>query len=410
MKRGAESQRHVCPVCNKVLDSEGAKRSHLRDKRDEEHETYRNNCSEPQTVVKRPRTDSTEPAHSAGEGSKTAEDATAGDADNLGAIPQGPTRALHSLVGAVTDTASKASAFIQKTFSRTAEEAVKVGSEAKPHVSPAGDARAMQGQQLMAMQGQQLTRECLQNAPGNFRAAGALTREGPQNAPRQLQVTGGPEQQGQQVYLKEHAQRIQAKLRAEIEALRLQNISLRGEMDEWRAARSAAAPGNDNINANFPFKKEIMKSYKKLCDSSGMLWGALLDPCLDVDDIPWACAVSKDIFVACQAAVEGKVLQPRNIFKEAVMAGTGADEVPEWEDARWTMIKLQRATRTRLLSQLETGAVQWVSELREKKEGALGRLMLHEGYKTGACEKCIAKLLQVTSCPASAPMIANAKG
>ena len=61
------------------------------------------------------------------------------------------------------------------------------------------------------------------------------------------------------------------------------------------------------------------------------------------------------------------------------------------------MTKLQRTTRSRLMSQEEEGVKGWVSV--QDKESAIGKLLSHEGYKEGTCEKSILMLLQVSTYP-----------
>ena len=59
-------------------------------------------------------------------------------------------------------------------------------------------------------------------------------------------------------------------LRKENASLQERNASMLEEMNKWRAESSAAARGNDNINSKFPFNREIIQSYRELCDGLGV--------------------------------------------------------------------------------------------------------------------------------------------
>ena len=145
-----------------------------------------------------------------------------------------------------------------------------------------------------------------------------------------------------------------------------------------------------NINAKFPFKSEIVKSYSKIV--KGVL-SCLLDPCWDTDDILWACAVSKCIFTACQKCALDSTQKPQRTFQEAVKAGEGAD----WERTSWEMTKLQRTTRDIVLSDFTGNAVEfWVQSKRTETNGDVARLLSQKDYKPASLEECMYQLLKVS--------------
>jgi hypothetical protein len=173
------------------------------------------------------------------------------------------------------------------------------------------------------------------------------------------------------------------------EALQKKNNELNETINELRAMSSAATPGNDNINAKFPFKSEIVKSYSKIVK----VVSCLLDPCWDSGDILWACAVSKLIFTACQECALDSTRKPQKTFQEVVKAGEGAD----WERTRWEMTKLQRTTRAIVLSDFKGNAIEsWVQSERTETNGDVARLLSHKDYKPASLEECMYQLMKVS--------------
>lgn len=157
-------------------------------------------------------------------------------------------------------------------------------------------------------------------------------------------------------------------------------------------ASSEAAPGNDNVNSKFPFRKEIARSYQKIVEN---LLYELIEPCLEAGDIKWACDISKEIFTPSQEAARKHILEPQNAFKKSVMAGDGEGEVAEWRTARVFMYKLQRVTRGRILASSKEVIRTWLDgEVRNNEEGPLSRLKAHTKYN-GALEECYYQLTQV---------------
>jgi hypothetical protein len=188
----------------------------------------------------------------------------------------------------------------------------------------------------------------------------------------------------------EALRRNKKKMQQQNEALQKKNNELNETVNELRAMSSAATPGNDNINAKFPFKSEIVKSYSKIV--KGVL-SRLLDPCWDTDDILWACAVSKCIFTTCQKCALDSTQKPQRTFQEAVKAAEG----PDWERTRWEMTKLQRTTRAVVLSDFKGNAIEsWVQSKRTETNGDVARLLSHKDYKPASMEECMYQLMKVS--------------
>jgi hypothetical protein len=162
------------------------------------------------------------------------------------------------------------------------------------------------------------------------------------------------------------------------------------QINVFRALSSAATPGNNHINKEFPSNSEIVASYSRFVTN---ILVDLLDNFMETD-ILWACAASKFIFTVCQEHARLKTLQPQTTFQEAVMVGKF---VSEWEPTKVFMTKLQRATRNDVIECEKSGIEEFVEKERESKTGVLYKLLSQANYKHGSLESCIFKLLGVRS-------------
>lgn len=181
-------------------------------------------------------------------------------------------------------------------------------------------------------------------------------------------------------------------LQRQVARLRLENEEL---VQERRAARSEAAAGNNNINSDFPFKQQNKAFYEKIIASAI----DLLEPCLDNEDIPWACATSKHIFEMCHDHTQKRIMDPQQDLKTKMLVSEGGEEVPEWENTRVSIVKLQRATRTRMLRQL-TDDMEGFGGFRTWLERpVLAKLLSHSAYKKKSLETFVKKLAQVSLVP-----------
>ena len=93
------------------------------------------------------------------------------------------------------------------------------------------------------------------------------------------------------------------------------------------------------------------------------------------------CQVSREIFAYCQNIVSHSVVAPQLNFKAAVKA----EQEKGWEATRVLMTKLQRSTRSRVLSEVEDKIGEWAQEM-EKKAGLAN---------VDSLRKCTTKLLRV---------------
>jgi len=197
-----------------------------------------------------------------------------------------------------------------------------------------------------------------------------------------------------------------AKTQDEVRKLQRQVAHLRRENEELvqerRAARSEAAAGNNNINSDFPFKQENKKSYEKIIENALDLF----DPCLGEQNIPWACAASKHIFEMCYTQTQKRIMDAQQDFKTKMLVVEGGKEVSEWENTRFSMVKLQRATRTRILGQLTHEMESQGQQFRTYLERPdLDKLMLHQDYKKYSLEKFVNALAKVSLLPECTPTL-----
>ena len=182
---------------------------------------------------------------------------------------------------------------------------------------------------------------------------------------------------------KEKARSDYNKLKDRLDAKLEEVDRLQNENNKMRAACSETTAGNNDGNADFPFKKDIKTEYKKCINR---LWAKILDDYAEEKGIDSACQVSKEIFAYCQNIVSHSIVAPQLHFKAAVKAEQGKG----WEATRVLMTKLQRSTRSRVLSQVEDKIGDWAQEM-EKKAG-LTNVKL---FEKGSLKTCATKLLRV---------------
>jgi len=392
MKRAPEAselapvsgQKYKCKVCSQPFSSQNSLTCHLRDKQDDEHKQFRSDPASCETAQKRPRTRSA-PGGGCGEtGGKCSDEANEDNNRCSGTVDapadDGIARKLAQGANSLAQGAFNALTTIQqRVFAPSMPSHNDVGSQersptpAMPPSAPGGAVQAEMPSQeraehkALSQENRGLREKCdeqltqLTQLKTLSRRLETENKEGSSN--------------------NRHIKTENENLRKQLEKMRQENSALRQTMDEWRAERAAAAAGNDNINSNFPFKQDIVKSYGTLTNASGILW-ALLDPCIDVEDIPLACGVCKMIFKTCSGFARTMVEEPKDRFKEMVMAGEGGEDVQEWEDARVHMTKVQRATRERLVSQ-EVGRVKDLVDLWLQDPGAHGHFQVGVGGNRG---------------------------
>jgi len=163
-------------------------------------------------------------------------------------------------------------------------------------------------------------------------------------------------------------------------------------IQQGRAVRSGAAAGNNNIMSDFPFKSQNKECYAKII--AGAL--DLLDPCLEAEDIPWACAVSKHIFNMCCAHTQKYVLDLQQDFKTKALVGESAKVVSEWENTRCSMVKTQRLTLSRILSQLKDEMKSPEGDFRTLcQRPALAKLLLRSAKINNFLQKFVNTLTKV---------------
>jgi len=169
-------------------------------------------------------------------------------------------------------------------------------------------------------------------------------------------------------------------------------------LQERRAERSGA--GNNKINSDFPFTQENKVFYAKIIDSAKDLLG----PCLDAQDIPWACAASKHIFKMCCTYTQKYTLGPQQDFKTQMLIGEGAEDESEWENTRFSMVKLQRVIRSKVLSHLKNEMQSADENFNTScQETALAKLLSHPAYTKNALETFVNKLTKVSFPPEYMP-------
>ena len=377
---------YQCPVCSHRFGTQNALECHLRDKQDGAHHKHRSSAPDPascETAVKRPRTRNSVGA--GGTGGTGSEVATGGDdscsgtgdaaesvgiARKLGGIAQGALTKLSDIAHGAFATA--------RAPSMSSDNDIAAGPQQQQPAPPAAPARSL--------------RPRLEDKPRDVENDAQVRRQVRRQEQSEHEALLQEHHALKEKYDKLTAQcRQLAKDRAK---MREETSALRETMNEWRAARAAAAAGNDNINSNFPFRKDILQSYAKLTGESGILW-ELLDPCVEAEDIPLTRDVSKAIFTDCCITARRLVVEPKDKFKELVLAGEGGQEVQEWEDARVHMTKVQRATRERLVKQVEAGVDQEVNKWLGDQHHPVFRLAKMEGFQKQRLSKCIYQLFQV---------------
>mmetsp|Transcript_30374 Transcript_30374/g.44372 ORF Transcript_30374/g.44372 Transcript_30374/m.44372 type:complete len:536 (+) Transcript_30374:161-1768(+) len=151
---------------------------------------------------------------------------------------------------------------------------------------------------------------------------------------------------------------------------------------DMQARDSGKALSNSDIKGNFPIPKDIVDSYTALItDRSEKYCSALFRHCLgegetiSQKDILSCCKASKEIFTKCNEWVQRHIVDAQTNLKMGTMAGDfeGVPEVSEWKDTQESIIKLQRATRHRILKDLNDQTHFEVSEYSET--------LSHKDYK-----------------------------
>ena len=419
-----------CPVCESYFNSEASVLQHLRNKKDYEHEQHRlaSFASEPSTVKKRGAASDSEAASL-----KHTTSGHAADGHDKGLVA----RAKNYLFG-VTE---------QSTLEDTSDPPLvhdgkfqrKKDGEARTHgVGQQSDSRTSENADLPSLleQNRILTTESdemqrkLDKAQKQLQkyAADAKTtstnikslQEEKKKTSQQIKFL-----QEENTRLRADSNRLQDRLDAKLEQMeRLQEENtklhadsldarsreqdykekarsgynelkaclnakleevkrLQNENNKMRAACSETTAGNNDGNADFPFKKDIKTEYKKCINR---LWAKILDDYAEEKGIDSACQVSKEIFAYCQNIVSHSIVAPQLHFKAAVKAEQGKG----WEATRVLMTKLQRSTRSRVLSQVEDKIGDWAQEM--EKEAGLTNVKL---FEKGSLKTCATKLLRV---------------
>jgi hypothetical protein len=394
----------ICQVCSQKFSSQGGLACHLRDKQDVMHKQSRSDPGSCETAQKRPRTRSAAGGGCGETGGARSDEANedksrcSGTADASAGDPGIAKKIVQSLAQGFTS--------LQRAFAPSTSSHNDVGPQERsptppvPPSAPGGAVKAQMPSQERAEQEKTLVQQNI-GLREKLTQLEALSRRLEAEKEEVLSTNRRIKTENENLHVQLKAwssnySRLKTSSEQRLEKMRQENSVLRQTIDEWRAERAAAAAGNDNINSNFPFKQDIVNSYGTLTNASGILW-ALLDPCIDAEDIPLACGVCKEIFTTCSGFARTMVEEPKDRFKETVMVGEGGKDVQEWEDARVHMTKVQRATRERLVSQ-EEGRVKELVDLWLQDHGhvqAVKRLALLEGFKEEALRTCIVKLLQV---------------
>jgi len=408
MSKRERDERACCPVCKDSFGTEAAMLAHKRDKRDARHIEHRQGFPTPTTAQKRSRPTGafieaeqarTEAAdgHEAGVAADDGVHKGAGGAGS--ALKKGPDimKRFTNVVGTVKSSinsllvgAGNPSPGAPPPPPHPPSDKGRAGTEQAAPRTTRSQAQASETQ----LEKQDLGEE--------LRQAQADLKQAKQNVAKYRDfLSFNNIDQSRMLDRRDlinklwgHKDQIEG-LRKNNGALLHENERLEDTMAQWRAARSEAEAGNDNINGNFPFKKEIVASYQKLVNEPAL---DLLDPCFEDDDMMWGCAVSKRIFEICQESLIKCILAPQRDFKQQARVGEGAQQESEWEPTRVFMTKLQRATRERVLSDLKKHVEKFADEVeaaQAMQEPDLTKLAQHKDYKKGSLENVMFKLMKV---------------
>jgi len=384
------AQIFLCPVCTHAWHSEKSLSAHIRDKQDPRHDEYRRERADSEKTVKRQRTRASGRTDTPG---APDEGSGQGDVGTASVDVQAKTG------GGVTDFVVKSGkAFVKSSkalFMRSSPPEEASGSEGTPVIGPQlpksattdGATRSKRPQKAEDME------RILSETKRQHADATAAWRE------QELEYQGRAQELQAEVNRQDMAL---GSLRQENASLKTENAHLQEQINKWRAASSATARGNDNVSIDFPFNRQIVKSYAQLCDASGDFWALLADTCCRGNggdpqlDIGWACKVAALVFRETYDTARKHVAEPQEKLREATKAGRGEQEVAEWEPAQVLVTKLQRVTRTRILEGSKDGISAWFKEhLKDPDCACISELMKQGEYIKGSLETCMAKLLEV---------------
>ena len=290
-KRAASPCERLCPVCGDSFKTSGALEQHLRDKKNKKHAKFRSN----------------RPVESEQPTAKKARSAFDKIGGQIG-------QTISAAGGTISDSVSYFKAALFPSPSDTGNPAV-AASYAKqapspptsrsvtPRLSPRlpeKDSNDPESQEIAMHQEQEILLRRMQEEMKKLEEENKVAKQQVQELQAKVtelqQESHSITRQKQTCYDQGQRQMQQKldiageefmKMQKQNEALQKKNNELHETINELRAMSSAATPGNDNINGNFPFKSEIVKSYSKIVNQQGVL-SRLLDPCWDTDDILWA--------------------------------------------------------------------------------------------------------------------------
>ena len=419
-----------CPVCESYFNSEASVLQHLRNKKDYEHEQHRlaSFASEPSTVKKRGAASDSEAAslkhttsgHAADGHEKgrlaratnylfgVTEQSTLEDTSDPPLVHDGKFQrkkdgeARTHGVGQQSDSRTSENADLpslleqnrilttesdemQRKLDKAQKQLQKYAADAKTtstNIKSLQEEKKKTSQQIKFLQEENTRLRADSNRLQDRLDAKLKEMERLKEGNKRLHADSLDARSREQDY-KEKARSEYNELKACLNAKLEEVKRLQNENNKMRAACSETTAGNNDGNADFPFKKDIKTEYKKCIDG---LWENILDDYAEEQGIDSACQVSKEIFAYCQNIVSHSIVAPQLHFKAAVKAEQGKG----WEATRVLMTKLQRSTRSRVLSQVEDKIGDWAQEM-EKKAG-LTNVKL---FEKGSLKTCATKLLRV---------------
>ena len=419
-----------CPVCESYFNSEASVLQHLRNKKDYEHEQHRlaSFASEPSTVKKRGAASDSEAAslkhttsgHAADGHEKgllaratnylfgVTEQSTLEDTSDPPLVHDGKFQrkkdgeARTHGVGQQSDSRTSENADLpslleqnrilttesdemQRKLDKAQKQLQKYAADAKTtstNIKSLQEEKKKTSQQIKFLQEENTRLRADSNRLQDRLDAKLEQMERLQEENTKLHADSLDARSREQDY-KEKARSDYNKLKDRLDAKLEEVDRLQNENNKMRAACSETTAGNNDGNADFPFKKDIKTEYKKCINR---LWAKILDDYAEEKGIDSACQVSKEIFAYCQNIVSHSIVAPQLHFKAAVKAEQGKG----WEATRVLMTKLQRSTRSRVLSQVEDKIGDWAQEM--EKEAGLTNVKL---FEKGSLKTCATKLLRV---------------
>ena len=397
-----------CPVCESYFNSEASVLQHLRNKKDYEHEQHRlaSFASEPSTVKKRGAASDSEAAslkhttsgHAADGHEKgllaratnylfgVTEQSTLEDTSDPPLVHDGKFQrkkdgeARTHGVGQQSDSRTSENADLpslleqnrilttesdemQRKLDKAQKQLQKYAADAKTtstNIKSLQEEKKKTSQQIKFLQEENTRLRADSNRLQDRLDAKLEQMERLKEGNKRLHADSLDARSREQDY-KEKARSDYNKLKDRLDAKLEEVDRLQNENNKMRAACSETTAGNNDGNADFPFKKDIKTEYKKCINR---LWAKILDDYAEEKGIDSACQVSKEIFAYCQNIVSHSVVDPQLNFKAAVKA----EQEKGWEATRVLMTKLQRSTRSRVLSEVEDKIGEWAQEM-EKKAG-----------------------------------------